>query len=205
MLIIALTGGIGSGKSTVAHYFAALDVPVIDADQIARELVTPGSPALQEIAATFGPAIMQPNGELDRTMLRQRVFNDPTQRRRLEAILHPLVYAEMRRRIKTLHAPYCLLVIPLLLESGETALADRILVVDSPVNLQRQRVQARDALDDATLDAILRAQVSREQRLRAANDIIVNDGELPALRQQVEDLHRHYLNLAGKTSPANQN
>jgi len=196
MLTIALTGGIGSGKSTAADDFVQLGVPVIDADQLTRELVMPGSPALQEIAAAFGPEILLPDGTLDRAQLRSKVFTDPTQRRRLEAILHPRVYAEMRRRVQSLQAPYCILVIPLLLETGETSIADRILVVDSPEALQKSRARKRDNMSDEELEAVLAAQVSRTQRLQAADDLLVNDGDRDHLHRQVSALHQRYLTLA---------
>lgn len=200
MLIIGLTGGIGSGKSTVAGYFAQQGIPVIDADQLARDLVAPGNPALDEIASIFGPNILLPDGALDRPQLRRRIFADPAQRRRLETVLHPRIYAEMRRRTEALRTPYCIWVIPLLLETGGTALVDRVLVVDAPESLQRQRVLSRDDLDDGTLEAILRSQVSRTERLRAADDIIVNDADLSHLQQQVTALHHRYLDLANAAS-----
>jgi len=196
MLKIGLTGGIGSGKSTVAGHFAQQGVPVIDADQLAREVVTPGSPALSEIAAVFGPEMIQKDGTLDRSRLRRRVFTDPRQRQRLEAILHPRIYAEMRRRIQSLQAPYCVLVIPLLLETRATAMVDRVLVVDAPESLQRQRVKQRGGMEDETLEAILRTQLDRAERLRGATDIIANDGDLPHLQRQVSALHGRYLALA---------
>lgn len=200
MLIIGLTGGIGSGKSTVAGYFAQQGIPVIDADELARELVAPGKPALREIAAAFGEEMILRDGGLDRQRLRRRVFADPAQRQRLEGILHPRIYAEMRRRIQALHAPYCVLVIPLLLETGEAAIADRVLVVDVPETLQRERVKARGGMEDEALAAVLRIQLGRAERLRAADDIIVNDGDLAHLRQQAEALHRRYLSLAAAAS-----
>ncbi len=205
MLKIGLTGGIGSGKTTVANYFAALGVPVIDADQIARELVTPGQSALQAIVSAFGPAAVDSTGQLDRAWLRARVFNDTDigsgWRQRLESILHPLIRAEMQRRVQAImedgHAEYCLLGIPLLVESGQTDLVERILVVDAPEVLQRQRVRERDKLSsDAEIAAILHSQASRRQRLMAADDIIVNDADLEKLRQQVLMLHQRYQSLA---------
>lgn len=201
MLRIALTGGIGSGKSTAAGYFAELGVPVIDADRLARELVIPGSAALAEIAAAFGTGMIGADGELDRARLRGLVFGDPVQRRRLEAILHPRIYAEMRRRIRALQAPYCILVIPLLLETGATDIADRILVVDAPEALQRTRVGTRDGLSDAEFEAILQAQVNRSERLRAGDDVLVNDGDPAQLRAAVTALHHRYLQLASLTRP----
>ena len=205
MLIIGLTGGIGSGKSTVADYFAQQGVPVLDADLLARELVAPGSPALGEITAVFGPEILLTDGGLDRGQLRQRIFADASQRRRLEAILHPRIYAEMRRRTRSLHAPYCIWVIPLLLETGKTALVDRVLVVDSPETLQRKRALSRHGMDSATLDAIMRSQAARPERLRAANDVIVNNADLGQLRQRVVDLHHRYLDLAATAAPDREN
>jgi dephospho-CoA kinase len=202
MLKIALTGGIGSGKSTAAGYFSELGVPVIDADQLARELVAPGSAALGEIAAAFGPGTIGDDGRLNRARLRQVVFADPKQRRRLEAILHPRIYGEMRRRAQALQVPYCILVIPLLLETGETAIADRVLVVDAPEALQRARAQARDGLSEADLDAVFQAQVSRAERLRAADDVLVNDGDAAQLRAAVAALHQRYLRLAAAASRA---
>lgn len=205
MLKIGLTGGIGSGKTTVANYFAALGVPVIDADQIARELVTPGQPALQAIVSAFGPAAVDSTGQLDRAWLRARVFNDTDigseWRQRLESILHPLIRVEMQCRVQAImedgRAEYCLLSIPLLVESGQTDLVERILVVDAPEVLQRQRVRERDKLSsDAEIAAILHSQASRQQRLMAADDIIVNDADREKLRQQVLMLHRRYQGLA---------
>lgn len=197
MLVVGLTGGAGSGKSTVAARFAALGAPVIDADEVARALVEPGSPALAEIVAAFGAGILDPRGALDRAGLRRRVLDDPDLRRRLEAILHPRIRAEIRRRLAGLVAPYCLLVIPLLLESGrEHYPVQRILVVDCPEALQRSRLQARSGWTDAEIDAMIAAQATRAQRLAAADDVILNDGGLDALEREVEVLHRRYLALS---------
>ena len=201
MLIIGLTGGIGSGKSTVAGYFAQHGIPVIDADQLARELVAPGSPALKEIIAVFGPNVLLPDGSLDRHLLRRLVFADPAQKRRLEAILHPRVYTELRYRTQALRTPYCIWVVPLLLETGGTALVDRVLVVDAPESLQRQRVLRRAGMDETTLEAILSSQVNRAERLGAADDVVVNDSDLSQLQQQVTALHHRYLALAGALPP----
>jgi dephospho-CoA kinase len=201
MLIIGLTGGIGSGKSTVADYFAQHGIPVIDADQLARELVVPGSPALNEIINLFGPNILLPDGNLDRHQLRRRVFADPAQKRRLEAILHPRVYTELGYRTQALRTPYCIWVVPLLLETGGTALVDRVLVVDAPESLQRQRVLRRAGMDETTLEAILSSQVNRAERLSAADDVVVNNSDLSQLQQQVTALHHRYLALAGALPP----
>ncbi len=197
MLVIGLTGGAGSGKSTVAARFAALGVPVIDADEVARALVEPGSPALAEIVTAFGADILDPRGALDREGLRRRILDDPEQRLRLEAILHPRIRAEIRRRLTGLEAPYCLLVIPLLIESGrEHYPIQRILVIDCPEALQRSRLRARSGWTDAEVDAMIAAQATRAQRLAAADDVIVNDGGLDTLESRVEVLHRHYLALS---------
>jgi dephospho-CoA kinase len=196
MLRIGLTGGIGSGKSTVAALFAARGVPVIDTDVIAHELVEPGQPALAEIAARFGADLLDGAGRLDRARLRERVFADAGQRKALEAILHPHIGAEMERRLAQSKAPYVLLVIPLLFEAGWQERVDRVLVVDVPVELQRARAATRDRLDAERIDAILAAQASREQRRAGADDLIDNSGDPAALEQQVERLHRSYLALA---------
>ena len=197
MLAVGLTGGIGSGKSRVSDAFARLGVPVIDTDIIARELVAPGQPALDEIRAAFGDAVFTAEGELDRRALRQRIFSQPDQRRKLEAILHPRIRAEVRRQIAALSAPWVLVVIPLLLESGQGDLVQRVLVVDAPVELQRARTTQRDQISDEEVDRILAAQLSREQRLAAADDVIVNDGSLADLQQQVEKHYHFYNRLAG--------
>jgi dephospho-CoA kinase len=201
MLIIGLTGGIGSGKSTVAGYFAQHGTPVIDADQLARELVAPGSPALNEIIDIFGTNIILPDGNLDRHRLRRQVFADPDQKLRLEAILHPRVYTELRYRTQALRSPYCIWVVPLLLETGGTALVDRVLVVDAPESLRRQRVLRREGMDESTLQAVLRSQVTRAERLSAANDVIENNSDLSQLQQQVTALHHRYLDLASAPPP----
>jgi len=199
MLTIGLTGGIGSGKSTVADCFVRLGAPVIDADALARELVEPGMPALRQIAAEFGADALTADGDLDRARMRRLVFANAERRKRLEAILHPLIRQEMQRRIKKLERPYCILVIPLLLETGQSDLVQRILVVDAPETLCRQRVQERDKLTDTEISAIMDTQIAAKQRRAAADDIIVNDADLASLQEQVEKLHRHYLELAGKT------
>ncbi len=197
MLAVGLTGGIGSGKSRVSDAFARLGVPVIDTDIIARELVAPGQPALDEIRAAFGDAVFTAEGELDRRALRQRIFSQPDQRRKLEAILHPRIRAEVRRQIAALSTPWVLVVIPLLLESGQGDLVQRVLVVDAPVELQRARTTQRDQISEEEVDRILAAQLSRERRLAAADDVIVNDGSLADLQQQVEKHYHFYNRLAG--------
>lgn len=198
-LRIGLTGGIGSGKSAVAASFAALGTPVIDADEIAHRLTRPGGPAVAPILAAFGPDIASDSG-IDRRLLAERVFQQPGERHRLEAILHPLIRAEMIREAEALSAPYCILVIPLLVEAGQHDLVDRVLVVDVEERLQLERVRTRDGRSDAEIRAILAAQASRAERLRAADDVITNDSNLAALDRQVEELHRRYLSLAAEAS-----
>lgn len=196
-LVIGLTGGIASGKSTVAELFQALAVPVIDADAVARDVVSPGEPALAEIRQIFGPQVLKSTGELDRARLRKVIFNDPTERRRLEDILHPRIHARILLALNDSAGPYAILMIPLLLESDQDYPVNRILVVDVPEDLQRQRANQRDGPDTRTLDGILQAQTGRDERLARADDIIDNTGSLEDLRTQVAQLHRVYLQLAG--------
>jgi dephospho-CoA kinase len=195
-LVVGLTGGIASGKSTVTDYLAELGVPVIDADILARELVEPDTPTFEEVVATFGTGVLDAAGQLDRARLRALVFDNPERRRQLEGILHPRIRAEMQRRVQTLDTPYCVLCIPLLLETGQRAQVHRVLVVDTPPELQIRRVQARDGSERRIIDGILRAQVGRAERLAAADDVIENQGDLAELRAQVRALHRRYLTLA---------
>lgn len=196
MLKIGLTGGIGCGKSAVAELFAAKGIPTIDADQVARDLVRPGMPAFGAILGVFGPGVLN-DGELDRRALRERVFRSESDRRALEAILHPAVYRDISDRLRDITAPYCLLSIPLLLETGRRDFVDQVLVVDCSVPRQVERVQARDGCSGSTVHAILATQFSREQRLSEADEVIDNDGPIEHLVPQVERLHRHFLSLAG--------
>lgn len=195
-LRIGLTGGIASGKSTVADLFAARGIPVIDTDAIARELVEPGRPGLDEIVKTFGRDVLDASGALDRRKLRSLVFADPAQRRRLETLLHPAILAELTRRSEQAGGPYQILVIPLLAESGSTEDADRVLVVDCPVELQIRRLVARDAENEHQARAMIAAQATREQRLAIAHDVIVNAGDFTSLASQVEALDAKYHGLA---------
>jgi dephospho-CoA kinase len=197
-LLIALTGGIASGKSAVAEEFAKLGVPVLDTDQIARDVVAPGSPALGQLVAEFGPEILDGNGRLDRAHMRERVFGDPEQRRKLEAITHPAIRAELARRSAEAGGDYQIHVIPLLVETGRADAYDRVLVVDCPEEAQLQRLQARDGSSREQAEEILAAQVSREERLDAAHDVIENTGTLADLQRFVQTLHRNYELLAQK-------
>ena len=192
-LIVGLTGGIGSGKSTVASYFAALGVGIIDADAIAHDLVRPGTLPLAKILHRFGPDILTPKGELDRRALSAIVFQNPTERAWLEALLHPLIRGQIRLAISRLTSPYGMVVAPLLVESGTYKDLDRILVVDSPEEMQIQRTINRDGVDEARVRATLKTQATRQQRLSVAGDVILNDGDLTHLEKQVLALHQKYL------------
>lgn len=196
--VVGVTGGIGSGKTTICNSFAARHgVPVIDADVVAREVVMPGQPGLDEIITVFGEEVLDVNGNLDRSKLRQIVFENDAQRHRLENILHPLIRQRMQAYIAAADGPYCLVAIPLLAEGGRRDFLDRILVVDCPTELQIDRVKKRDQLTERDVIAIMRSQVTREERRRLADDIIVNDGNSPTvLTERVDELHQSYLDLS---------
>jgi dephospho-CoA kinase len=194
---VGLTGGIACGKSFVADLFAQLAIPVIDTDEIARQVVAPGQPGLEAILTEFGPDLLMPGGELDRTALRGRIFADGSDRRRLEAILHPRIRDRAVEMSATLGGPYQIMVVPLLIETNFRQLVDRILVVDCPESLQRERLVARDNEDAGQVDRIMSAQLDRKARLRSADDVIDNAGTKEQTRRQVESLHRRYLTLAG--------
>lgn len=196
MLIIGLTGGIGSGKSTALKRFVELGVPVIDADDIARELVLPGRPGLKRIIAEFGTDVLTDEGLLDRARLRKIVFDNSQKRKALEAILHPLIRAEMRRRAENINVPYCVFCIPLLVETGQSGTVDRVLVIDSKEELRYQRIKRRDGLPDEQIKAILAAQATSEDRLAVADDVIVNNEDAGEINRQVDKLHQKYLELA---------
>lgn len=195
-LLIALTGGIASGKSAVAEEFAKLGVPVLDTDQIARDVVAPGMPVLGQLVAEFGSEILDADGRLDRSHMRERVFSDPAQRRKLEAITHPAIREELARRSATAGGSYQVHVIPLLVETGRAEAYDRVLVVDCPEEAQIERLLARDSTSREQAEEILAAQASREERLNAAHDVIENTGTLADLQRFVQTLHRNYALLA---------
>jgi dephospho-CoA kinase len=200
-LSIGLTGGIASGKSTVARRFLELGIPVIDADESSRAVVAPGQPGLSQVIEAFGQGVLNANGELDRQALRNVIFADDSRRRDLEAILHPLIRADMERQALTAIGPYLVLAIPLLVEGGAADRVDRILVVDVDEAVQLERVMARDSVGLAQALAILAAQANRASRLKAADDVLVNSGTVSELRQAVDRLHQRYLSLA-KATPA---
>jgi dephospho-CoA kinase len=200
---IGLTGGIASGKSTVAQRFVELGIPVIDADDSSRFVVAPGEPGLAELAKRFGASVLTVTGELDRRALRNMIFADPQLRRDLEAILHPLIRVDMERRASAAAGPYLVMAIPLLVESGSRGQVDRILVVDADEDVQLRRVMARDSTTLEQARAILEAQAQRSARLKAADDVIVNSGTVSDLRQAVDGLHERYLRLAATSRPPN--
>jgi dephospho-CoA kinase len=195
-LCIGLTGGIASGKSAVSDYFKALGVPIIDADVIAHQLTHPGAIAYEKIVAHFGKNILKRDQCIDRQKLRDIIFNDSTERRFLENLLHPLIRRAMCNTIATLKAPYCICVIPLLAKSSPIDFIDRVLVVDAPPAQQIMRAKKRDGATHDAIAKIIDAQADAAARLAIADDVIVNNSDLHALAQQVKQLHAQYLALA---------
>lgn len=199
MLVIGLTGGIGSGKSTVAEMFESLGVPIIDMDRIARQIVEPGQPALTQIKQAFGEKIVAASGQLNRQQLSKIIFDSAERRHQLEAILHPLIRQETARQLAELKSPYCIVVIPLLLESEQRSLVDRVLVVDVPESLQITRTMQRDGISAAQVRKILAAQVGRDSRLNAADDVIDNSAAMEDIRHRVDELDQQYRALSENT------
>ncbi|WP_460421465.1 dephospho-CoA kinase [Pseudomonas sp. ZL2] len=195
--ILGLTGGIGSGKSAAAQRFVELGVHLVDADQAARWVVEPGRPALARIVERFGPGVLLEDGQLNRAALRELIFADPQQRLWLEALLHPLIGQEIFSYLAKAESPYAVFVSPLMVESGQYKRTDRLLVIDAPQELQVQRTLLRDQTSAEQVQAILKAQASREERLRHAHDVLVNDRDLDWLRSEVDRLHHFYLTLRG--------
>ncbi|MGH8539694.1 MAG: dephospho-CoA kinase [Stenotrophobium sp.] len=195
-LTIGLTGGVASGKSLAGAQFEALSVPVLDADQVAREVVLPGSPALAEIMTRFGADVLDAQGALDRRRMRERVFGNEAARRELERIVHPHIARRMEQWRDAQTAPYVILSVAILLESGMRKLADRVLVVDAPVETQLARLTGRDGISEILARQMIAAQLPREQRLAAAHDVIDNTGTPERTREQVARLHELYLRLA---------
>lgn len=205
-MIIGVTGGIASGKSTVANAFAALGAPWVDADDVAREVVEPGEPALETIAERFGREVLNEDGTLNRRALREIVFAHAGERRWLESVTHPRIRERLIEHLARLLAtgsPYVLLVSPLLFESGQSEMTDRTLVIDVPEALQIARTAARDDVDEAQARAIVAAQMPRTERLARADDVLDNGGSEAAMRRRVAELDRHYRELA--TRPATPN
>ncbi|MGC1387135.1 MAG: dephospho-CoA kinase [Steroidobacteraceae bacterium] len=200
-LRIGLTGGIASGKSTVAARFSELGIPVIDADESSRFVVARGQPGLEAVIARFGEEVVTADHELNRRALRQIIFADPKKRRELEQILHPLIRSDMERRAMQAAGPYVILEIPLLVEGGGRDRVDRVLVVDTDEAAQLQRLMKRDGESLEGARAILAAQANRAVRLEAADDVLVNSGTVPELRHAVDGLHQRYLRLADAAAP----
>ena len=200
--VVGLTGGIGSGKSTIAELFAELGVPIVDADLVARQVVEKGSPLLAEIAAHFGPEILLEDGALNRAALREKIFANETQKHWLNQLLHPAIRHEMLRQLAAQQAPYCIFMVPLLIENNLTALCHRILVVDVLEHTQVERAGQRDNNQVEQIKRIMQSQVSRQERLSYADDVISNNEDLiaslPQLKQKVLELHYLYLQLAEK-------
>lgn len=195
--VLGLTGGIGSGKSAAADRLAELGMEVVDADLASRWVVEPGQPALAALAEHFGDSILLATGNLDRAALRTRIFADSAQRVWVEQLLHPLIAKEIAQRLDAARSAYAVFVSPLMVESGQYRLADRLLVIDAPRELQVARTLRRDGTSQAQVEAILAAQATREARCALADDIILNDASLEALHAEVDRLHTVYLSLAG--------
>jgi len=201
-LRVGLTGGIASGKSLVANLFAKLGAELIDADQVAREVVAPGEPALAAIRDAFGAGVLTARGELDRAALRKLVFADADKRRTLDALLHPLIRARLLARLEQVRRPYAIVAVPLLVETDFAALVDRVAVVDCPESMQLERLMRRDGIPRNEALAMIAAQADRATRLRAAHDVIDNSGDIEATRRQVAQLHHRYLELAKRATRA---
>ncbi|GAB1268812.1 dephospho-CoA kinase [Aurantivibrio infirmus] len=196
MFIVGLTGGIGSGKTAVSDTFKSLGVDIIDADVASRIVVEKGQPALRQIAEHFGKDILQEDGTLDRALLREKVFAEPKEREWLERLLHPLIYQTLNRLLSEASSEYAILVSPLLVETGQNKLTQRILVVDVPEQLQIERAVARDNNNEQQVRAIIAAQASRNRRLAYADDVITNDQDISFLHAEVKKLHLQYLRMA---------
>ena len=196
--VVGLTGGIGSGKSAAAEEFARLGATVIDTDAIAHELTRAGGVAVEQVRRLFGDAYIDASGAMDRARMRELVFADPASKKKLEALLHPMIRVESRRRIDSAKGPYAVHVVPLLLESPDyRERVDRVCVIDCPGELQLARVRMRSRLSEQEVRRIIAAQMPRSERLAAADDVIDNGGSLEALRRQVQALHQRYVALAG--------
>ncbi|WP_323981558.1 dephospho-CoA kinase [Aeromonas media] len=202
MYVVAITGGIGSGKTTIANQFAALGIEAVDADLIAREVVAPGTPALAAIVNHFGTEMLTEQGLLDRRALRERIFSDPAAKSWLNALLHPIIRSEMLRQCAAVSSPYCLLVVPLLVENRLTGLADRVLVIDVDEATQIERTCRRDGVSREQAQAILASQASRSERLAMADDVLDNQsGTTETIRARILALHETYLAFASQQAP----
>ena len=197
MFTVVMTGGIASGKTSASDIFASHGVPILDTDLSARAVVEPGQPALDEIEARFGSDVITASGELNRAALREIIFDHPEKRRELEAILHPKIRAHINQQKDQLDAPYCIIVVPLFLESGRGYETDRLLVIDVPIEVQRERLAQRDGTTPEQIEQILNSQATRDERLSAADDVIDNTANPDALAARVAELHQQYLSQAG--------
>ena len=197
MFTVVMTGGIASGKTSASDLFASHGVPILDTDLAARAVVEPGQPALDEIKARFGSDVITASGELNRAALREIIFGHPEKRRELETILHPKIRAHINQQKDQLDAPYCIIVVPLFLESGRGYETDRLLVIDVPIEVQRERLAQRDSTTPEQIEQILNSQATRDERLSAADDVIDNTASPDALAARVAELHQQYLSQAG--------
>lgn len=195
--VLGLTGGIGSGKSAAADAFAELGIETIDADHAARWVVEPGRPALDKIVERFGEAVLLDDGQLNRAVLREHIFSEPEQRQWLEELLHPLIRDELQQFLDAAQSPYAILVSPLLIESGQNKIVQRVLVVDVPSEVQMARALQRDQVSEAQLRAIMQVQLPRDERVKHADDVLCNAADKAALQREVSRLHDYYLTLKG--------
>jgi len=196
MLIVGLTGGIGSGKTLVSDYFKSLDIVVVDADVVSRQVVEPGTEALGKIAEKFDKDILNSDGTLNRRVLRNIIFNNPNEKQWLENLLHPLIGLETARQLQNSQSAYTVFVSPLLIEIGQYKMTNRILVVDAPENLQVSRTVERDDTQAENVQAIMDTQATRQRRLEMADDVILNDSDINSLHKKIDDLHNLYLKLS---------
>ncbi|MEH6558978.1 MAG: dephospho-CoA kinase [Oceanicoccus sp.] len=201
MLVVGLTGGIGSGKTAASDHFSHLGIKIVDADIASRVVVEPGKPALEKIAEHFGGAILLADQSLDRAALREKIFTNPDDKKWLETLLHPLIAEEIAHGLATAESPYVIFVSPLLIESDQKSLCNRLLVIDVPEQLQLERTTKRDNNDEAQVKRIIASQASRQQRLDLADDVIENTAGLDELLAAVENMHRQYLQLASEITP----
>ncbi len=202
IFVVVLTGGIASGKTTVSNLFAGRGVPIVDTDVIAHQIVEPGQSTLEQISDEFGPDFLNAEGRLDRRKMRDAIFSNPRLKKRLENILHPAIAAEASRQVALLEERWCILVVPLLVESGLFSWINRVLVVDVEEEIQINRVMARDEISREQALAILNAQASRQERLVLADDVIENNGSLEQLQTRVDQLYKHYTSLANRSCTA---
>ena len=203
MLIVGLTGGIGSGKTLVSDYFKSLGITIVDADVVSRQVVEPGTVALKKIEEKFGSTILESDGNLNRRALREIIFNNSEEKQWLESLLHPLIGMETARQLQSSKSPYTIFVSPLLIEIGQYKMTQRILLVDAPESLQLSRTSKRDNTSPESVQAIMDTQASRDKRLEMADDIILNDSDIESLYEKIDALHQKYLALS-KESNANE-